>query len=180
MATITYTATDRSGRTRTRTSGTMYYTHHSLARGSWHTSHAAAVKAGDPVPAVPTAVNGRVAIGDFADHPNAAAVAALIAAKHAAANAAAAPARQGARVKRGAPIKGKLGKAEPIRPRILLDPHNAAQPFEHAAPVSDGGPLGHLCACLSQLDNFQISHAPECPAAPPAPTTVLDAPPPLF
>ena len=176
MATITYTATDRSGRTHTRTSGTMYYTHHSLARGSWHTSHAAAVKAGDPVPAVPTAVNGRVAIGDFADHPNAAAVAALIAAKHAAANAAAAPARQGARVKRGAPIKATLGKAEPLRSAgEVIGTLSTNQPA--AAPASDGGPLGHLCACLSQLDNFQISHAPECPAANPG---RLDAPPWLF
>jgi hypothetical protein len=165
MARVTYTATDRSGRTYTRTSDSMHYAAMSLARGSWHLTRAAAAKAGDPVPAVPTAISGRVRPGEFDGHPSAAAIAALIAAKDAAAAAKAAPRPPRTAAKRAAV------EAEPTRaPRILLDPYNAAQPFEladqpAAAPVSDGGPLGHLCDCLSSVADFTISHGAECPAS---------------
>lgn len=103
MSTITYTATSPTGEAFVRSSGTMYYTH-ALMVGetrdnmgvlSWHKSAAAAHKAADTgfasrayawrlvVEAVPTAVNGKAEVGDYASHDNAAAIDALIEAKNA-------------------------------------------------------------------------------------------------
>lgn len=102
MATITYTATNPDGITQTRSSGTMAYTHAvSVMREdgkgwgiySWHKSYSAAMKASNSgyaaklypsrriVEAVPTAINGKAQVGDFAGHPSAAAIDALIEAK---------------------------------------------------------------------------------------------------
>ncbi|ABD58216.1 hypothetical protein PBI_COOPER_99 [Mycobacterium phage Cooper] len=82
-ATVTFTATAANGETYTRTSGTMPYTHVLMVNNSaysWHKSPAAAEKArsgkvgahfaeqgweSDVVPAVPTSVQGVVALGDF-------------------------------------------------------------------------------------------------------------------
>ena len=83
MATVTFTATAANGKTFTRTSGTMPYTHVLMVNDSaysWHKTPAAAEKArsgkvgahfaekgwaSDVVPAVPTSVQGVVAVGDF-------------------------------------------------------------------------------------------------------------------
>jgi len=147
----------------------------SLSRGSWHLTHAAAAKAGDAVPAIPTAISGTATAAEFAKHPNATAVAALIEAKNAAAAKKAAPKVQPARVKRGAPIKGKLGKAEPLRSAgVVIGTLSTNQPDT----VPDGGPLGHLCQCLAGLAEFTITHGAECPAAPPRAADA--APPSLF
>lgn len=98
------TATAPDGTESTRTSGTMPYVAVLMTKGpgqlvgqketgvwgaySWHKTHDAAVKASRSahmtqyetviVPAVPTAVNGKASAADFADHPSAEAIAALI------------------------------------------------------------------------------------------------------
>lgn len=87
MSTITYTATSKTGETMTRTSGTMFYTHANMDRGTWHCSAAAAYKAASTgtshvVEAVPTKINGPVKAGDYANHPSIGAIADLIAAKN--------------------------------------------------------------------------------------------------
>ncbi|AXH47460.1 hypothetical protein SEA_WALELIANO_96 [Mycobacterium phage Waleliano] len=82
-ATVTFTATAANGKTFTRTSPTMPYTHVLMVNNSaysWHKSAAAAEKArsgkvgahfaekgweSDVVPAVPTSVQGVANIGDF-------------------------------------------------------------------------------------------------------------------
>jgi hypothetical protein len=74
MATITFTATNQAtGEVATRSSGTMPYTHAVFGTGvTWHKSMASAFKAatsrqhdssGTVVPAVPTAINGK--LGDW-------------------------------------------------------------------------------------------------------------------
>lgn len=103
MPTITFTATAPDGSVHTRTSGTMPYTHAAVVNDpadqsgwgvySWHKSRAAAQKAVSSgylpqrypqrqvVEAVPTAINGRVERGQFADWPNAERIAELVEAK---------------------------------------------------------------------------------------------------
>ena len=82
MATITFTATDpKTGETYTRTSGTMPYVAVSVgSQVQWHKTFAAAHKAAvskvqtwqtgkpaDVIPAVPTAINGKIDADDFAE-----------------------------------------------------------------------------------------------------------------